>query len=90
MNEVFDLYGKLTSVTALRQRAYNRHDIPWASNVGGNHHPERITGEVNTIAAGAVSQCLDERVGISQSSLQVLEESNGTTCTVVDLNSTGS
>jgi hypothetical protein len=86
----FALYGKLTSVTALRQRAYNCHDICWASKVGGNHHSERILGEVKTIAAGAVSQSLDERVGISQSTVQVLEEPNWTTCTVADLNFTGS
>jgi hypothetical protein len=86
----FGFYEKLTLVAALRQRAYNRDDTPWAIIFGDNRHPKRITNEVKTIAAGAVSQCLDESVGISQSTLRVLEESKGTTCTVVDLNSTGS
>jgi hypothetical protein len=84
----FGLYEKLTSVTALRQRAYNSNHIRWASMVGANRHPKRITNEVKTIAARAVSQSLNERVGISQSSVRVLEESKGTTCTVVDLNFT--
>jgi hypothetical protein len=81
-------YEKLTSVTGPRRRAYSRYDIQWASGVDGNRHLKCITNEVKTIAAGTVSQSLDERVGISQSSVQVLEEPNGITLTVDDLNFT--
>jgi hypothetical protein len=86
----FGFYEKLTSVTVLRQRAYPREDTRWVSTVGDNRHLKGITNEIKAIAAGAVSQSLNERVGISQSSVQILEEPNGTTCNVVDLNSTGS
>lgn len=82
-------YEKLTSVTALRRRTYNCYEIQRASRVGGNRHLERIIKGADAIAAGAVSQTLDEGVDISQSTVPVFEESVGITFTVDELNFTG-
>lgn len=67
-------YEELTSVTALRWRAYNRYEIQRASGVGGNRHLERITKRADAITAGAVSQSRDEGADISQSTVPVFEE----------------
>lgn len=50
---------------------------------------ERIITEVHTVAAGTVRQCLDERLGISQSTVPVLEEPSGVTIALDELDLTG-
>ena len=82
-------YQKLTLVTTLRRRAYNRYEIQRASGVGGNRHLERITKRADAITAGAVSQTLNGGADASQSTVPVFEEPIGTTFTVDDLNFTG-